>query len=157
MDAALARQAETPPPAQPRGPFPAERQKAMGKGLMARLGFDFEAGRLDESTHPFCGGTPTDIRITTFYSEAEVGKALMGVVHETGQARKREERMDAEYSEVDVLVFGHSHIPWDTTTPGGIRLLNPGSPTDRRRQPHHTMMTVVVDDGVLRDVELRTL
>ncbi len=87
----------------------------------------------------------------------EVDGVRFAVVHETGQSRKREERMDAEYSEVDVLVFGHSHIPWDTTTPGGIRLLNPGSPTDRRRQPHHTMMTVVVDDGVLRDVELRTL
>ncbi|SBS74940.1 metallophosphoesterase [uncultured Microbacterium sp.] len=87
----------------------------------------------------------------------EVDGVRFAVVHETGQARKREERMDAEYSEVDVLVFGHSHIPWDTTTPGGIRLLNPGSPTDRRRQPHHTMMTVVVDDGILRDVELRTL
>lgn len=80
-----------------------------------------------------------------------------GVVHETGPARRREERMDAAYSDVDVLVFGHSHIPWDTMTPRGRRLLNPGSPTDRRRQPHHTMMTAVVDDGVLRDVELQTL
>ncbi|SFI19307.1 MULTISPECIES: metallophosphoesterase family protein [Microbacterium] len=80
-----------------------------------------------------------------------------GVVHETGPARNREERMDAAYSDVDVLVFGHSHIPWDTMTPRGRRLLNPGSPTDRRRQPHHTMMTAVVDDGVLRDVELQTL
>ncbi|GEP48478.1 metallophosphoesterase [Microbacterium saccharophilum] len=80
-----------------------------------------------------------------------------GVAHETGPARNREERMDAAYSDVDVLVFGHSHIPWDTMTPRGRRLLNPGSPTDRRRQPHHTMMTAVVDDGVLRDVELQTL
>jgi predicted phosphodiesterase len=52
------------------------------------------------------------------------------------------------------LVFGHSHIPWDTVTPGGLRLLNPGSPTDRRRQPRCTMMTAVVDDGVLLDVQL---
>ena len=56
--------------------------------------------------------------------------------------------------EIDVLVFGHSHIPWDTTTPRGIRLLNPGSPTDRRRQPVCTVMTAVADAGVLRDVAL---
>ena len=53
---------------------------------MARLGFDFEAGRLDESTHPFCGGTPADIRITTRYREDELVSALMGVLHETGHA-----------------------------------------------------------------------
>ncbi|MDN3312084.1 metallophosphoesterase [Microbacterium oryzae] len=80
----------------------------------------------------------------------------MAVVHETGAARGREERMDAAYGDrrIDVLVFGHSHIPWDSTTPGGMRLLNPGSPTDRRRQPVCTIMTAVVDGGELRDVEI---
>ncbi|MRG59951.1 YfcE family phosphodiesterase [Agromyces sp. CFH 90414] len=77
-----------------------------------------------------------------------------GVVHETGAATGRETRMDAAHPDLDVLVFGHSHIPWDTVTPRGIRLLNPGSPTDRRRQPVCTMMTAVVDDGALREVEL---
>jgi len=76
------------------------------------------------------------------------------VVHETGQSRAREMRMDAAYPEVDVLVFGHSHIPWNTRTPRGMRLLNPGSPTDRRRQPACTMMTAVVADGRLGEVEL---
>ena len=52
----------------------------------------------------------------------------------------------------DLLVFGHSHIPWDTTADTGLRLVNPGSPTDRRRQPHGTFVTAVADDGVLRDV-----
>ena len=79
------------------------------------------------------------------------------VVHETGQARGREERCAREYPDVDVLVFGHSHIPWDTVAPGGLRLLNPGSPTDRRRQPHHTYMTVVLSDGRIRDVNLHRL
>ena len=79
------------------------------------------------------------------------------VVHETGQATRREMRMDAAYRDVDVLVFGHSHIPWDTMTPRGMRLLNPGSPTDRRRQPVCTMMTAVADDRRLRDVELVAL
>ncbi|WP_283604794.1 metallophosphoesterase family protein, partial [Mycolicibacterium poriferae] len=57
------------------------------------------------------------------------------VVHETGAATGREARMARAYPDTDVLVFGHSHIPWDTTTKTGLRLLNPGSPTDRRRQP----------------------
>ncbi|MFK4483225.1 metallophosphoesterase family protein [Curtobacterium sp. AB7] len=62
------------------------------------------------------------------------------LVHETGGATGRERRMAAEYPDVDVLVFGHSHIPWDTVAPSGLRLLNPGSPTDRRRQPDFTWM-----------------
>jgi carboxypeptidase Taq len=86
VQAILDRQAGAPEPLRPRGPFPAARQKELGRALMARLGFDFEAGRLDESTHPFCGGTPSDIRITTRYREDEVASALMGVLHETGHA-----------------------------------------------------------------------
>jgi putative phosphoesterase len=78
----------------------------------------------------------------------------IAVVHETGPSRGREERCDALYPDVDVLVFGHSHIPWDSTTPGGLRLLNPGSPTDRRRQPHCTWMTATVADGESLDVRL---
>jgi putative phosphoesterase len=81
----------------------------------------------------------------------------IGVVHETGSAVGREKRMDCEYGDLDVLVFGHSHIPWDTVTPGGLRLLNPGSPTDRRRQPACTFMTAVVDAGTLTDVTLHTV
>ncbi|QEE61546.1 metallophosphoesterase [Salinibacterium sp. dk2585] len=79
------------------------------------------------------------------------------VVHETGAAQGREKRCDAAFPDTDVLVFGHSHIPWDTTTPRGMRLLNPGSPTDRRRQPQCTMMTTVVHDGDVHDVELVTV
>jgi putative phosphoesterase len=79
------------------------------------------------------------------------------VIHETGSVAGRERRADEKFPESDVLVFGHSHIPWDTTTPAGLRLLNPGSPTDRRRQPRCTMMTLAVDDGTLRDVTLVTV
>jgi uncharacterized protein len=79
------------------------------------------------------------------------------VVHETGAAAGRDARMAAAYPDTDVLVFGHSHIPWDTTTATGLRLLNPGSPTDRRRQPFCTYMTATVDGGVLSDVALHTL
>ncbi len=59
--------------------------------------------------------------------------------------------------DVDVLVFGHSHIPWDTTAPKGLRLLNPGSPTDRRRQPFCTYLTCVAAEGRLTDVQLQRL
>jgi uncharacterized protein len=78
----------------------------------------------------------------------------VGVVHETGPATGRERRCDAEHPDLDLLVFGHSHIPWDTVTPRGMRLLNPGSPTDRRRQPFATFMTATVTDGRLDEVRL---
>ncbi len=68
------------------GPFPSKAQKALGQRLMSTLGFDFDHGRLDESQHPFCGGLPDDVRITTRYDEGEVTSALMGVLHETGHA-----------------------------------------------------------------------
>ncbi len=72
--------------AKPEGPFPIERQRALAIRLMERLGFDFHHGRLDVSLHPFCGGTPDDVRITTRYDEADFASALMGVLHETGHA-----------------------------------------------------------------------
>jgi putative phosphoesterase len=84
----------------------------------------------------------------------EVEGLRFAAIHETGAAAGRERRMDELFPDADVLVFGHSHIPWDSTTGAGIRLLNPGSPTDRRRQPHRTMMTALVDGRALRDVEL---
>ncbi len=79
------------------------------------------------------------------------------VVHETGAATGREARMSRLYPDSDVLVFGHSHIPWDTTTKTGLRLLNPGSPTDRRRQPFCSYLTARVDDGAVMDVVLHRL
>jgi putative phosphoesterase len=92
----------------------------------------------------------------------EVGRATVGgvrlaVVHETGAAAGRDARCAAAYPDEDVLVFGHSHIPWDTVAPGGLRLLNPGSPTDRRRQPHCTYLTALAVDGRLEQVELHRL
>lgn len=79
------------------------------------------------------------------------------VVHETGAAAGREARMSRRYPDSNVLIFGHSHIPWDSTTATGLRLLNPGSPTDRRRQPHGTYMTATVDKGDLSRVDLHRL
>ena len=90
-------------------------------------------------------------------ARAEIMGVRFAVVHETGPASGRERRCEQRYGDVDVLVFGHSHIPWDSTTERGLRLLNPGSPTDRRRQPHCTYMTVAVSDGTLAAVELHRL
>jgi carboxypeptidase Taq len=64
-----------------------EEQRALGLELMRRLGFDFKRGRLDVSHHPFCGGVPEDVRITTRFDEGDFAKALMGVLHETGHAK----------------------------------------------------------------------
>jgi uncharacterized protein len=90
-------------------------------------------------------------------ARSSIGGVHMAVVHETGQAKGREQRCQQLYGDVNVLVFGHSHIPWDTTTESGLRLLNPGSPTDRRRQPHCTYMTASAAGGVLSDVRLHRL
>jgi putative phosphoesterase len=90
-------------------------------------------------------------------ARTDLGGLRVAVVHETGDAKGRERRCQEEYADVDLLVFGHSHIPWDTTTDSGLRLLNPGSPTDRRRQPFCTYMTATVQDGRLGAVQLHRL
>ncbi|WP_428268306.1 carboxypeptidase M32 [Haliangium sp.] len=71
----------------PRGPFPVAAQRALAETFMKAMGFDFEHGRLDVSHHPFCGGVPADVRITTRYREDDFTSALMGVIHETGHGR----------------------------------------------------------------------
>ncbi|TCK28691.1 carboxypeptidase Taq [Ancylobacter aquaticus] len=83
---ALAVQSRHPTPAPLEGPFAIEAQRGLGQRMMAALGYDFDRGRLDVSTHPFCGGADNDVRITTRYDEADFSKALMGVIHETGHA-----------------------------------------------------------------------
>ncbi|MGB9278604.1 MAG: metallophosphoesterase [Pseudonocardiaceae bacterium] len=85
---------------------------------------------------------------------AELSGVRLAVVHETGSARGREQRCAARFPDTDVLVFGHSHIPWDTVTPPGLRLLNPGSPTDRRRQPTCSWMTAEIIGGRLGRVQV---
>ncbi|MEQ1772986.1 MAG: carboxypeptidase M32 [Burkholderiales bacterium] len=71
----------------PVGPFPTASQRAMNLAVMEKLGFDFDAGRLDESAHPFSGGVPEDVRLTTRYREDDFVQSLMGTIHETGHAR----------------------------------------------------------------------
>jgi len=80
------REARAPEPLRPQGPFPVERQEALCRWLTERAGLDFAHARLDRSAHPFCGGIPADIRITTRYDEADFSQSLMAVLHETGHA-----------------------------------------------------------------------
>ena len=81
----------------------------------------------------------------------------VAVTHETGDKRGRDAFCDEKYVGTDLVVFGHSHAPWDSTTPTGIRLLNPGSCIDRRMQPRCTYMTLDLVDGVIGDVTLHAL
>src|SRR5690606_12414804 len=82
-------------------PFPIEKQKALGTAVMEALGFDFEHGRLDVSHHPFCGGVPTDVRMTTRYTTGEFLSSLMGSIHETGHGLS-EQGLPKEWSHLAV-------------------------------------------------------
>ena len=86
LPAALERQAAQPAPVMPRGPFPEAAQEALCRALSERVGLDYRSARLDRSTHPFCGGTPTDVRITTRYNTQDFAQSVLGVLHETGHA-----------------------------------------------------------------------
>jgi carboxypeptidase Taq len=86
LETILSRQAALAPPPALAGPFPIDAQRRVAVTFMERIGFDFAHGRLDISAHPFCGGTPDDVRITTRYNESDFARALMGVLHETGHA-----------------------------------------------------------------------
>jgi carboxypeptidase Taq len=85
-DSVIERQ-QSAPLLEPVGPFKVNAQRELGLQLMVRAGFDPMAGRLDTSHHPFCGGVPRDVRITTRYDENDFVSALMGVLHETGHAK----------------------------------------------------------------------
>lgn len=76
----------------PNGTFPITAQRELCEWVMRQLGFDFDAGRLDVSTHPFCGGVPEDVRITTRFKEEDFLQSLMGTIHETGHARYEQGR-----------------------------------------------------------------
>ncbi|MDJ0972420.1 MAG: carboxypeptidase M32 [Kiloniellales bacterium] len=86
LDEVLARQAAAPTPLPLGGRFPKAQQEVLGRRMMEAVGFDFGHGRLDVSFHPFCGGVPEDVRITTRYDEADFLSGLMAVLHETGHA-----------------------------------------------------------------------
>ncbi|MEV0674905.1 metallophosphoesterase family protein [Actinosynnema sp. NPDC050436] len=78
--------------------------------------------------------------------ELEIAGLRVAMVHDSGQKTGRAARMRRRFPDADLVVFGHSHIPLDVTE-AGVRIFNPGSPTDRRRQPHGTIGLLTIEDG----------
>jgi len=83
-------------------------------------------------------------------TEVELGEHVIGVIHDAGPARGRLQRMRRAFPQADAVVFGHSHIPLHERDPEGFQIFNPGSPTERRRSPGHTMGVATVAAGKLR-------
>lgn len=82
--------------------------------------------------------------------ELELAGVRVGMIHDSGPARGREQRLHDRFPTADVIVFGHSHIPWNAEGIGGQLLFNPGSPTERRRQPHRTLGVLTLSGGAVR-------
>lgn len=80
--------------------------------------------------------------------EMELAGLQVAMIHDSGPATGRAARLRRRFPGAELVVFGHSHIPMDLTE-GGLRILNPGSPTDKRRQPHRTLGVLQIDDGRL--------
>lgn len=91
-------------------------------------------------------GAPLELRI-------ELAGLPIAMIHDSGAAAGRGRRLRRLFPDAALVVFGHSHIPWDETT-DGQRAFNPGSPTDKRRQPHGTMGELVIEDGRLLGAEV---
>jgi hypothetical protein len=85
--------------------------------------------------------------------QLDLAGLAVAMVHDSGPAAGRSARLRRRFPHADLVVFGHSHIPWDETV-HGQRILNPGSPTDRRRQPHGTMAELLIEDGALRTARI---
>ena len=86
--------------------------------------------------------------------ELELDGVRIGMVHDSGPARGRASRLHERFPDRDVVVFGHSHIPWNQTGVDGQLLFNPGSPTERRQQPHRTVGVLELADGEVRDARI---
>jgi putative phosphoesterase len=81
-------------------------------------------------------------------AELDLDGLSVAMVHDSGAAAGRLLRLRRRFPRADLVVFGHSHIPLDEAAPG-LRIFNPGSPTDRRRQPHGTLGVLEIDSGEL--------
>lgn len=83
----------------------------------------------------------------------ELAGLSVAMIHDSGPAAGRPGRMRARFPDAQLVVFGHSHIPMDVTE-HGVRIFNPGSPTDRRRQPRGTVGVLRVEDGRLLSADI---
>jgi putative phosphoesterase len=88
--------------------------------------------------------------------ELDLDGLRVGMVHDAGPKDGRLARMRRRFPAADLVIFGHSHIPFDAAD-DRLRILNPGSPTDKRRQPRRTLAELVVSDGRLESAEIRQL
>jgi putative phosphoesterase len=84
----------------------------------------------------------------------EIAGVHIAMIHDSGPATGRPGRLRRRFRDADIVVFGHSHIPVDAAGVDGQRLFNPGSPTERRRQPHRTAGVLELDDGTIRSTEI---
>lgn len=85
----------------------------------------------------------------------DIGGLRVAMLHDSGPSAGRLGRMRRRFPDADLVVFGHSHIPLDETSPDGtFRIFNPGSPTDRRRQPHGTIGLLEIADGTLESARI---
>jgi putative phosphoesterase len=86
-------------------------------------------------------------------AELDLDGLRVAMVHDSGAAAGRMARLRRRFPGADLVVFGHSHIPLDESGPG-LRIFNPGSPTDRRRQPHGTLGVLEIEDGRLLEASI---
>ncbi len=105
---------------------------------------------LGNNDHELVGTLPDELTV-------ELGGVRIGMIHDSGPATGRGERLYARFRDADVVVFGHSHIPWNATGQDGQLLFNPGSPTERRRQPHGTFGILDVQGGAIRAARIQTV
>lgn len=88
--------------------------------------------------------------------ELTLAGVAVAMLHDSGPAKGRGARLRRRFPAADLVVFGHSHVPWDEVHEGQ-RAFNPGSPTDKRRQPHRTMGELVLEDGQVRSSRILVL
>lgn len=89
--------------------------------------------------------------------ELTLAGVRIGMLHDSGPARGRAQRLRQRFPDADLVVFGHSHIPWNETGVDGQRLFNPGSPTERRRMPHRTIGVLDLDDGAITSLRVEVV
>ena len=106
--------------------------------------------------HAVLGNNDTALRLPETLV-VDLGGVSVGMIHDSGPSKGRAPRLRRAFPHADVVVFGHSHLPWDETDPGGQRHLNPGSPTERRMAPAATFGLLIVAGGEVRDYRLVTV
>lgn len=102
----------------------------------------------DAPVHAVLGNNDTELEGALPETlELELAGVQVAMIHDSGPTRGRQRRLHDRFPTADVVVFGHSHVPWNDTGVAGQLLFNPGSPTERRQQPHRTIGVLELADG----------